>query len=141
MLVPDIFGRSVFDDFFMEPFGEAQAPRRMPMKTDVKETEGGYELDIELPGIKKEDIKVELREGYLTVGAETSEDRDEKDSQGRYICRERYSGSYSRSFYVGKEVTEEDIKARFQDGVLRLDVPKKEPKPESELRRLIQIED
>ena len=141
MLVPDIFGRSVFDDFFMRPFDEAQTPRRMPMKTDVKETEGGYELDIELPGIKKEDIKVELREGYLTVGAETSEDRDEKDSQGRYICRERYSGSYSRSFYVGKEVTEEDIRARFQDGVLRLDVPKKEPKPESELRRLIQIED
>ena len=97
-------------------------------------------LDIEMPGFKKEDIKAELKDGYLTIQAQTSSDRDEKDDKGRYIRRERYSGSCQRRFFVGKEVTQEDIKAKFDNGILRLTVPKTEALPKTEENRYIAIE-
>ena len=143
MLIPIIFGEHVFDDF-MEgfPFGSYRNDSAFNtlMKTDIRDTDQGYELDIEMPGFKKEDIKAELKDGYLTIQAQTSSDRDEKDDKGRYIRRERYSGSCQRRFFVGKEVTQEDIKAKFDNGILRLTVPKKEALPKTEENRYIAIE-
>ena len=109
------------------------------MRTDIKESEDGFELDIDLPGYKKEDVKAELKDGYLTISAQTSTDSDEKED-GRYIRRERYYGTCSRSFYVGKEVTQDEIRARFEDGILKVAVPKKQAKPAVEESRYIQIE-
>ena len=109
------------------------------MKTDVKETETGYELDIDLPGFKKDEISAHLEDGYLTVSAAKGVDKDEKDNEGRYIRRERYSGSMTRSFYVGSAVTEEDIKAKYEDGILSLSIPKKDPKA-VEAKKYIAIE-
>ncbi len=147
MLMPSIFGENLLDDFF--DFGRpvrrnTNVPMNRPvelMKTDVKETETGYELEINLPGYKKEDIQAELKDGYLTVQATTSKNTDEKDENGRYIRRERYSGSCSRSFYVGEDITQEDIKAKYENGVLALSVPKKEPKqPEIPEKKYITID-
>ena len=98
------------------------------MKTDVKETETGYEVDIDLPGFKKDEINAKLEDGYLTISAAKGLDKDEKDKKGKYIRKERYAGSMSRSFYVGEGVTEDDIKAKYEDGILRLVVPKKDAK-------------
>lgn len=145
MMMPSIFGENLFDDFFgMDaPFrGMHNMNVNTVMKTDVKEHEQGYELDISLPGYKKEDIQAELKDGYLTINAATSQNREEKDEKtGRYIRRERYSGSCSRSFFVGEDVTQEDIKARYENGVLTLEIPKKEAKkPEVEERKFIAIE-
>ena len=147
MLMPSIFGENLFDDFFddfvkpMRPStGYRIAPTTSVMKTDVKETENGFELDIDLPGFKKEDVKATLKDGYLTIQAETSKDTDDKNDEGKFIRRERYYGTCSRSFYVGKEVTEEDIKAKFEDGILKLAVPKKETKPAVETPKYISIE-
>ena len=121
------------------PFGFA-APMVSVMKTDIKETDNGFELDIDLPGYKKEDVKAELKDGYLTITASRNENKDEKDSEGRYVRRERFTGTASRSFYVGEDITEEDVKAKFEDGILKLSVPKKEPKPEEEVKKMITIE-
>ena len=140
-----IFGESLFDDFF----DDSARPMRMTsrfnstngiMRTDVKESDAGYELDIDLPGCKKENVKAELKNGYLTINAETSQNNDQKDENGKYIRRERYYGTCSRSFYVGEEVQQEDIKARFEDGILKVSVPKKEAKPVIEESKYIQIE-
>lgn len=98
------------------------------MKTDVKETDTGYEVDIDLPGFKKDEINAQLDNGYLTISAAKGLDKDEKDKKGKYIRKERYAGAMSRSFYVGEGVTQEDIKAKYEDGILRLSVPKKEDK-------------
>lgn len=140
--MPSIFGENLIDDFF-EDFARP-ARRTMNatgiMKTDVKETDGGYELNIDLPGYKKEDVKAELNEGYLTISASTESSNDEKDSDGKYIRRERYSGTCSRSFYVGEDVTQEEIKAKFEDGILKLFVPKKETKNEIPEKKYIAIE-
>ena len=95
------------------------------MKTDVRETDGTYEVDIDLPGFKKEDISVSFENGYLTVSTNKTLDRDDKDKDGKYIRQERYAGSMSRSFFIGKNIPKEDIKAKYEDGVLRLSVPKK----------------
>lgn len=137
MLFPEVFGKCNFDPFDgFDEFFDRPIPRRMPphmppmaqiMKTDVKETETGYELAVDLPGVKKENVKAELNNGYLTISAETEQNNGQQDENGKYIRRERYTGSYSRSFFVGENVTEADIKAKFTDGVLRLDIPKKEP--------------
>lgn len=129
MLMPSMRS-NVFDDFFGTPF--FSRTESSIMKTDIKEHESSYELTIDLPGVKKEDIKAELNDGYLTVSAESSSSKDEKDENGKYICRERYSGSYSRSFYVGDSVTENDITAKFENGTLKLTVPKKEALPEKQ---------
>ncbi len=93
-----------------------------------------------MPGVRKEDVKAELKDGYLTIGASVNKNNDQKDQEGRYIRRERYSGSCSRSFYVGEDVKQEDIKARFEDGTLKLAVPKKEAKPAVEEKKYISIE-
>ena len=149
-MLPSIFGESLFDDFFADPFEMMAMPQgRNPlygkhaknmMKTDIRETENNFELDIDLPGFKKEDVNLELKNGYLTISADKALDKDEKDDKGRYIRQERWSGSCSRSFYVGEDVTEEDIKANFQHGILTLFVPKKEAKPAVEEKKTISIE-
>ena len=146
MLVPSIFGEDLFDSFF-EDFARPtrnvaryNAPAANVMRTDVKETETGYELDVDLPGYKKENVQVELKDGCLTVTAKTAQSKDEKDENGRYIRRERYSGTCSRAFYVGEDIEQNDIKAKFEDGILKLSVPKKEAKPKVEENRQITIE-
>lgn len=139
MMMPSIFGENLFDDDWMRfPFEEDFFGKKNPlygknaknmMKTDVKETEQGYEVDIDLPGFKKDELQVKLENGYLSVSAAKGLDKDEKDKEtGKYIRRERYAGAMSRSFYVGDDLTEEDIKAKYEDGILRLVVPKKQPK-------------
>ena len=109
------------------------------MKTDIREHDRGYELDVDLPGFKKDEIKVELENGYLTISAAKGLDKDEQDKQGKYIRRERYAGAMQRSFYVGDAVTEEDVKAKFEDGILRLSIPKKDAKA-VETKKTIAIE-
>ncbi len=146
MLMPSIFGESLFDDFFdgfTSPARSAarySSPVTSVMKTDIKETDTGFELDIDLPGYRKEDVKAQLKDGYMTISAETKKDNDQKDDNGKYIRRERYYGTCSRSFYVGEAVTEADIKAKFEDGILKISVPKKEEKPEVEENKYIAIE-
>ena len=129
MLMPSIFGENLFDDWMDFSFPDIEKAlygkhTQNTMKTDVKETSQGYELDIDLPGFKKEDINAKLENGYLTIQASKNLNRDEKNEEGKYIRRERYSGSMSRSFYVGEGVTQEDIHAKFEDGILKLTVPK-----------------
>ena len=134
MLMPSIFGENLFNDDWMD-FGFPEVDKALygkhannVMKTDVKETDTGYEVDIDLPGFKKDEINAQLDNGYLTISAAKGLDKDEKDKKGKYICKERYAGAMSRSFYVGEGVTQEDIKAKYEDGILRLSVPKKEAK-------------
>lgn len=124
------YRNNIFDDFFNAPFFTRNEPNMM--KTDIKEHDAGYELTVDLPGIKKEDIKAELNDGYLTITAENNSSKEEKDEKGKYIRRERYTGSYSRSFYVGDGLTEQDIKAKFENGTLTLAIPKKEVLPEKQ---------
>ena len=129
MYMPALFNDSLFDDLFTD-FNQANGRRpknrmNVPgvMKTDIKETEKEYELSIELPGYKKEDVNAELKDGYLIISATNEQNDEEKDDNG-YIRIERYYGSCQRTFYVGKDLKEEDIKAKFENGVLTLDVPK-----------------
>lgn len=111
------------------------------MLTDIKESDKGYELEMDLPGFKKEEIKASLENGYLIISAEKGLEQDEKDKEGKkYIRRERYTGSCQRAFYVGDEIEQGDIKASFKHGILRLDVPKKQPKPQVEENKFISIE-
>ncbi len=148
MLTPlnSIFGESLFDDIFGDFTRPAKnlvrynAPAPSVMKTDIKESDAGYELEIDLPGYRKENVKAELKEGYLTISAESRQENNQKDDAGKYIRRERYYGTCSRSFYVGDEVTEQDIKARFEDGILKVAIPKKEARPAVEESRFIAIE-
>ena len=134
MLMPSIFGENLFNDDWMD-FGFPEVDKDLygkhannVMKTDVKETDTGYEVDIDLPGFKKDEINAQLDNGYLTISAAKGLDKDEKDKKGKYIRKERYAGAMSRSFYVGEGITQEDIKAKYEDGILRLSVPKKEAK-------------
>lgn len=135
MMMPRL-SKGFFDDLFDEPFFRNN---NNVMKTDVKEQDGSYIIDMELPGYDKEDIKAHLEDGYLTVTASTNKNVDEKDEAGNYIRRERYTGQCSRSFYVGDGVREEDIKASYKDGVLRLTVPKADAK-QIEEKKYIAIE-
>ena len=147
MLRPSIFNDNLFDDFFELPFFDDRAERKLYghnakniMKTDIKEHKDGYELEIDLPGFHKDEIQAELKDGYLNISA-AKQLKDEKEKEsGKYIRRERYSGSCQRSFYVGDEITQEDIKAEFKHGILKLFVPKKEAKPEVEQRKFVSIE-
>ena len=134
MMMPSIFGENLFNDDWMD-FGFPEVDKALygkhannVMKTDVKETDTGYEVDIDLPGFKKDEINAQLDNGYLTISAAKGLDKDEKDKKGKYIRKERYAGAMSRSFYVGEGVIQEDIKAKYEDGILRLSVPKKEAK-------------
>ena len=139
MLMPSVFGEGFFDDFFDGAFGGYG--RTDLMRTDIKDMDQEYEVTMNMPGVKKEDVKAELKDGYLTVKASVNSGNDEKDKEGKYIRRERYSGSCSRSFYVGEDVTQEEIKAKFEDGTLKLTIPKKEEKkPEVESTKYIAIE-
>lgn len=146
MLMPGIFGENLFDDFFddfrypAKPARPDKAPEFSIMKTDIRENETGYSLAVELPGYKKEDMKLELKDGYLTIKAESKIDNEEKDDKGSLIRSERYYGKSSRSFYVGEAVTQEDIKAKYEDGILKINVPKKELKPAVEEAKYIAIE-
>ena len=133
-MLPSIFGENLFDDFFNDPFGMTAARAENPlygkhtrnlMKTDVRETENTYELDIDLPGFKKDEIGVELKDGYLTIQAAKSLDKDEQKN-GKYIRQERYAGSMSRSFYVGESLRPEDVKGKFENGILQISMPKAE---------------
>ena len=144
MLMPSIFGENLFDDWMNFSFPDIDKAlygkhAKNMMKTDVKETEHGYEVAMDLPGFKKDEIKLELNDGYLTISAEKGLDKDEKDKNDKYIRRERYAGCMSRSFYVGDSLTEKDIHARYENGILTLDVPKAEEKAVPE-KRYIAIE-
>jgi HSP20 family molecular chaperone IbpA len=147
MLMPSLFDQSfagrVFDDFLHTPFSfQTVDAAGSSMSTDVKEFDDKYQLELELPGFAKEDLKAELKDGYLTVKAEHSKEKETKDEKGKYIRRERYYGTYQRSFYVGTDVTEKDIKASFENGVLKLDIPKINPsqEPEIEEKHYVSIE-
>ena len=147
MLMPSIFGENLFDDWMDFPF-EREFFGKNPlygknakniMKTDVRELDDHYELDVDLPGFKKDEISAELKDGYLIISAAKGLDKDQKDKEGRMIRQERYAGSCSRSFYVGEGVTEQDIKGKFEDGILKLSVPKKDAKKVEE-KKTIAIE-
>lgn len=140
MLMPSIFNDNLFDDFFDFNYPTFRYDTTELMKTDIKETDNGYEVTMNLPGVKKEDVKAELKDGYLTIQASSNTSKDEKDNDGRYIRRERYAGTCSRSFYVGDDMKQEDIKAKFENGVLKVTVPKKEEKPVVENNSYITIE-
>lgn len=134
MLMPSVYGRDFFDDL-MDGFGFPDVNKKLygrhaknMMKTDIREADEGYEVIMDLPGFKKDEIEVQLENGYLTVSAAKGLDKDEADKKGKYICRERYAGEMSRSFYVGEDILDTDIHARFENGILKLDVPKKEAK-------------
>ena len=146
MLMPSIFGEDLFDDFMGYPAGRQAAANAYPqvkdmMKTDIRDVDGNYELEIDLPGFTKEEVAAELKDGYLTISAAKGLDKDEQEKEtGKYIRRERYAGACQRSFYVGEDVTEQDIKAEFKHGMLKLFVPKKEAKPAVETKKYVTIE-
>ena len=148
MLRPSIWGENLFDDWMTFPFGRdfgknfekeffpaenllyGKNARNM-MKTDVRDMENHYEIDIDLPGFKKEEVNAELKDGYITISAAKGLEKEEKDQEtGKYIRRERYAGSMSRSFYVGADVAQDEVHAKFEDGILQLTIPKKEGKAE-----------
>ncbi len=139
--------RNFFNGFMSDPFdfgffGTEPTPKSTAalMKTDVKETDKAYELDIDLPGFDKDNVQIELNEGYLTVNANTNSETEDKDEDGTYLRKERFVGSCRRSFYVGDDISENDISAKFDNGILKINVPKKElPKPE-DTKRLISID-
>ena len=148
--LPTVFGENlmdVFDDFdrnFFRGFGNVDRAlygkhAQNMMKTDVKETEEGYEVDIDLPGFKKDEIHLELNDGYLTISTEKSLEKDDKNKKGRMLRQERYAGVMQRSFYVGDAITEEDVKASYESGVLHLMIPKKNA-PKAPEKKTIQIE-
>ena len=144
MMMPSIFGENRWNDWMDFSFPDIDKTLygkhgKHMMDTDVKETENGYEVDIDLPGFKKDEISIELENGYLTVSAAKGLDKDEEDKKGKYIRKERYAGAMQRSFYVGENLTQEDIKAKYENGILRLSVPKKEAKP-VETKKTIAIE-
>lgn len=150
MLLPSIFGENLFDDDdWMFPFDSGFFGTRNPlygkhaknmMKTDVRELDGAYEVDMDLPGFAKDEIKVSLENGYLTVSAAKGLDKDEQDQKGKYIRQERYAGAMSRSFYIGEEVSQDEIRAKYENGILRLTIPKKDAKPAVEEKKHIAIE-
>ena len=151
MMMPSIFGENLFDDVWDNfPFNSEQLwGKKNPlygkhaqnmMKTDIRETDKSYELDVDLPGFKKDEIQMELKDGVLTVSAAKGLDKDEEDKKGNYIRKERYAGSMSRSFYVGKHVTVEDVHPKYENGILSFSVPKEEAKPVEEKKNYISIE-
>ena len=138
-MLPSIFGENMFDDFFSDPFGMMGSQTRDAlygkhaknlMKTDIRETDTSYELDIDLPGFKKDEVSIDLKDGYLTISAAKGLDKDAEDKKGKYIRQERYAGACSRSFYVGWDVEPDEISAKFESGILQISVPKETRKPE-----------
>lgn len=148
MMMPSIFGENLFDDWMDFPFDDDffravpasyKKNTKSVMKTDIRDTDDSYELDIDLPGYKKDEINAQLKNGYLTISASKKTENDEKDKKGNYIRRERYNGTMSRSFYVGEAVHQDDIHAKYEDGILKLSIPKK-TKKEVEQANYISIE-
>ncbi|MDE6914870.1 MAG: Hsp20/alpha crystallin family protein [Lachnospiraceae bacterium] len=146
MMMPSIFRGNLFDNF-MEDFAFPDIDRALygnhaknMMKTDVKETDAGYEVDIDLPGFRKDEIKMQLNNGYLTISAAKDVNKDEQDEKGNYIRRERYAGSMSRSYYVGAHVTETDVHPRYENGILTFQIPKEEKKVIEDQNHYIAIE-
>ena len=136
-MMPSIFGENLFDDFFDDDFPMLRHEGKNPlygkraknlMKTDIRETEDTYELDIDLPGFKKDEISLDLKDGYLSISACKSLDKSEEDKKGKYIRQERYAGACSRSFYVGEQVKPEDVSAKFEDCILKISMPKMDKK-------------
>lgn len=145
MLVPSIFSNDLFDNFFNDTYRPSEsfvhsANSRDLMNTDIKEYEDKYELGIELPGYQKEDVTASLKEGYLTIEAERHADNEIKDKNGKYIRKECFTGKCQRSFYVGEQVTQEDIHAAFNNGILTITVPKIKEQPKVEENHYIAIE-
>ncbi len=151
MLMPSVFGENLFDDWMdsFDDFDRYFFGKKNPlygkhaknmMKTDVKETNDSYEVDIDLPGFKKDEINATLENGYLTISAAKGLDKDEKDKKGKYIRKERYAGAMSRSFYVGYGVTQDEIKAKYENGILKLSIPKKAEQKAVEDNKHIAIE-
>lgn len=151
MLMPSVFGENLFDDWMdsFDNFDRYFFGKKNPlygkhaknlMKTDVKETDDSYEVDIDLPGFKKDEINATLEDGYLTISAAKGLDKDEKDKKGKYIRKERYAGAMSRSFYVGDGVTQNEVKAKYENGILKLSIPKKAEKKAVEDDKHIAIE-
>ncbi|WP_288527492.1 Hsp20/alpha crystallin family protein [uncultured Eubacterium sp.] len=151
MLMPSVFGKDLFDDFFDFPFYDDKESDKLEkklyghrsknlMKTDVQETENGYVLEMDLPGFSKDEVKASLKDGYLTIRAEKGLDEEEKDKKtAKYIRRERYAGSCERSFYVG-DINEADIKGEFKHGILKLTIPKEQPKKEIDTTKYIELD-
>ncbi len=148
MMVPMRRNRNLLSELMTDPFdaffNAASAPMQKMsptlMRTDIKETDAGFELTIDLPGFKKDDVQAELKDGYLTINAQTQGESEDKDEQGTYVRKERFSGKCSRTFYVGDDIEEDDIKAKFEDGVLKIAVPKKQEQPKLEEKKTISIE-
>ncbi len=154
MMMPSVLGENLFEDFWNDNFAFPSFPAfpdvekvlygkhaKNLMKTDVKETDAGYEIDMDLPGFEKDEVKVALEDGYLTVSASKGLDREEREEKtDRYIRRERYTGSCQRSFYVGSNITEEDVKGEFKHGILKLTIPRREAEPAVAEKKYIALE-
>ena len=141
MLMPSIFGENLFDDWMDFSFPDIDKKlygkhAKNVMKTDIKEKDEGYELVVDLPGFKKDEIEVQLENGYLTISAAKGLDKDETDKNGKYLRQERYAGSMSRSFYIGEGITEEDTHGKFENGILKLDIPKEEVRKVEQKKRI-----
>ena len=145
MYMPSLFREDLFDNFFdgnmrgLKGFHNRDKNIIELMKTDIKETDDSYEIMISLPGIKKENVKAEVNDGYLTITANTFSENENKDDKGHYIRKERYEGSVQRSFYIGEGIKQEDIKAKLDNGVLNLSVPKIKEQPKEEVKKYIDI--
>lgn len=148
MMVPMRRTRNLLSELMTDPFdaflGAASAPMQKMaptlMRTDIEETDGGFELTIDLPGFKKDDVQAELKDGYLSITAQTQSESEDKDEKGTFVRKERFSGKCSRTFYVGEDIEDNDIKAKFEDGVLKITVPKKQEQPKLEEKKTIAIE-
>lgn len=146
MFMPSLFDETLFDELFEDcrrpgrQVARYSVPNTSVMKTDIKESEDGFELHIDLPGYKKEDVQAELKDGYLTITATRKVEENKEDDKGKFVRRERYFGTSSRSFYVGETVEQEDIKAKINDGILTVFIPKLEEKPKVEEKKYIAIE-
>ncbi|MEA5019875.1 MAG: Hsp20/alpha crystallin family protein [Gordonibacter sp.] len=148
MMVPMRRNRNLLSTLMTDPFDTffdaASAPMQKMaptlMRTDIKETDEGYEMTIDLPGFKKDDVQAELKDGYLSITAQTQRESEDKDEKGTFVRKERFSGKCSRTFFVGEDIEDDDIKAKFEDGVLKIDVPKKQEQPKLEEKKTIAIE-
>jgi HSP20 family molecular chaperone IbpA len=140
MLMPRRNDFDLFDEMFNDPFFTRRNEVKL-MKTDIRDKEDAYLVDIDLPGYDKKDIKISVEDGYLTVSAKTESNNDEKDEKGNFIRKERYSGECSRSFYVGEDIETEDVKASFKNGILTLDIPKKEEEKKLSEKKYVEIDD
>ena len=138
MMIPRRNHFDLFDEMFRDPFFEGTESK--VMKTDIKEKKDKYLIDIDLPGYEKENIKMEISDGYLTIHASVNKEVDDEKEKGKYVRKERYVGECSRSFYVGENVKEEEIKAKFKNGTLTIEVPKKDDKKELPEKKYIPIE-